>query len=285
MDYEKLTPERRAVMDRIKQYEAEGRFDEDVEDDAPAPVLMPDGVDYGNTKFFNKLIARFANRAGDRFFTKLKKQGAYYIDGVLGREYLTALKNGAIITCNHIVAADSYIVSKSIEKELPKHRLWKVIREGNYTNFPGNKFYAYLFKHAYTLPLSSNRRTMINFLSSVYKLLEKKESIMIFAEQGMWYNYCKPRPTKISAFKIAARAGVPVVPMFITMTDDEKLDGDGFPIQHYTLNIMPPIYPDKELSDSQNAEIMQSKNYELCKAKYEEFYKIPLVYEGKKDKN
>ncbi len=284
MDLEKLSPGRRAVMERIAEYEAAGRFDEDVEDDPPAPVLMPDCVDYGNTKLLNRIVARFANRAGDRFFTKLIKQGAYYLDGVTGREHLTALKNGAVITCNHFHACDSYLISKSIEKELPKHRLWKVIREGNYTNFPGNKFYAYLFKHAYTLPLSSNRRTMMNFIAAVYKLLQKKESILIYAEQGMWYNYRKPRPTKISAYKIAAHAHVPVLPAFITMEDDEKLDGDGFPVQHYTLHFMPPIYPDSTLREAKNAEIMQERNYALCKEKYEEVYKIPLEFTGPEKK-
>ena len=34
----------------------------------------------------------------------------------------------------------------------------------------------------------------------------------------------------------------------------------------------------KSLSKNENAEAMKNKNYELWKQTYEEFYKIPLIY-------
>ena len=101
---------------------------------------------------------------------------------------------------------------------------------------------------------------------------------MIYPEQGMWWNYRKPRPFKIGGFKMAYRADVPVLPTFITMTDDERLDGDGYPIQRFTLHIMPAIYPDKTLGEKLGAEKMKDEAYALCKAKYEEVYGIPLTY-------
>ena len=115
---------------------------------------------------------------------------------------------------------------------------------------------------------------MINFLSAVQTLLKRGESILIYPEQGMWWNYKKPRPYKVGAFKIAHRAGVPVVPTFITMQDDpERVDADGYPVQRHTVHIMPAIYP-----EGLTAEEMMQKTYEACKAKYEEVYGIPLVY-------
>jgi hypothetical protein len=77
---------------------------------------------------------------------------------------------------------------------------------------------------------------------------------------------------------MAYRAGVPVLPTFITMTDDERLDGDGYPIQRFTLHIMPAIYPEADLGEKLGAEKMRDQAYALCKAKYEEVYGIPLVY-------
>ncbi len=50
-------------------------------------------------------------------------------------------------------------------------KLYKVIREGNYTNFPG--FYGFLFRNADTLPLSSNKRTMIEFMKAVDTILQR----------------------------------------------------------------------------------------------------------------
>jgi 1-acyl-sn-glycerol-3-phosphate acyltransferase len=125
---------------------------------------------------------------------------------------------------------------------------------------------------------------MINFMSAVNTLLKRGESILIYPEQGMWWNYRKPRPFKIGGFKMAYRAGVPVLPTFITMTDDERLDGDGYPIQRFTLHIMPAIYPEADLGEKLGAEKMRDQAYALCKAKYEEVYGVALTY-GEGDEN
>lgn len=277
MDYSKISPQRREILERIAEYEKAGRFDEDVENDPEAPELLPENVDYLCKKFSSKISRRLANFIGDRYFLKLIKKDILVIDGVTGEEHLEALKNGAIVTCNHFSAFDNYVVFHCIRKYLPRKYLYKVIREGNYTNFPG--LYGFLFRNCNTLPLSRNRRTMINFMSAVNTLLKRGESILIYPEQGMWWNYKKPRPFKVGGFKMAYRAGVPVLPTFITMTDDERLDGDGYPIQRHTLHVLPPVYPDASLGEKLGAEKMMNEAYALCKAKYEEVYGIPLVYE------
>ncbi len=273
-----LSESRKKILARIAQYEREGKFDQDVEDDPEAPELLPNKVDYLSKKLSSKIKKRIANRVGDRYFLKQIKKGVLVIDGMEGEEHLAALQNGAVVTCNHFSPFDNYVIFHCIRKYLPKKYLYKVIREGNYTNFPG--LYGFLFRNCNTLPLSSNRRTMINFMTAVNTLLKRGETILIYPEQGMWWNYKKPRPFKIGGFKIAHRAGVPVVPMFITMQDDpEKVDGDGYPLQRHTLHIMPPVYPDKELGEKRSAEKMMEEAYAACKAKYEEVYGIPLVYE------
>lgn len=281
MDEMKLSEDRLAVLRKIEEYERQGRFDEDVEDDPEAPELLPEKVDYLCKKLSSKISRKIANFIGDRYFLDLIKKDVLVIDGVTGEEHLSALQNGAIVTCNHFSAFDNYIVFHCIRKALPKKYLYKIIREGNYTNFPG--LYGFLFRHCNTLPLSRNRRTMINFMSAVNTLLKQGESILIYPEQGMWWNYKKPRPFKIGGFKMAYRAGVPVLPTFITMTDDERLDGSGYPIQRHTLHIMPPIYPDPSLGEKRGAEKMMEEAYACCKAKYEEVYGIPLVYTTEKE--
>ncbi len=274
-----LSPSRAQVLERIAQYEREGRFDEDVEDDPPAPELLPEQVDYLCKKLSSKIKRKVANFIADRYFLKLIKKDVLVIDGVEGEEYLPVLKDGAVITCNHFSAFDNYIVFHCVRKYLPRKYLYKIIREGNYTNFPG--MYGFFFRHCNTLPLSSNRRTMINFMTATNTLLKRKESILIYPEQGMWWNYKKPRPFKIGGFKIAYRAGVPVLPTFITMQDDpNRVDGDGYPVQRHTLHIMPPIYPDASLGEKAAAQKMMEEAYAACKEKYEEVYQIPLVYEG-----
>ena len=278
MDLSKISPERRAVLDRIKEHEKAGRFDEDLESDPTAPELLPEKVDYLCEKLSSKLKRKTANFIGDRYFLGLIKKDILVIDGVEGEEHLHALKDGAIVTCNHFSPFDNYIVFHCIRKYLPKKYLYKVIREGNYTNFPG--LYGFLFRHCNTLPLSRNRRTMINFMTAVNKLLARGETILVYPEQAMWWNYRKPRPFKVGGFKMAYRAKVPVVPMFITMQDDTKrVDESGYPVQRHTLHIFPPIYPDVSLGEKAGAEKMREEAYALCKAKYEEVYQTPLVFE------
>ena len=278
MDLSKVSEGRKQVLNRIREYERQGRFHEAVEDDPPAPELTPDKVDYLNKKASSRLKTRLANAIADRYFLNLIKKDVMVIDGVTGEEYLSVLQKGAVVTCNHFSAFDNYIVFHCIRKALPKKYLYKIIREGNYTNFPG--LYGFFFRHCNTLPLSSNRRTMINFMSSVNELLKGGESVLIYPEQEMWWNYKKPRPYKVGGFKIAYRAGVPVLPTFITMQDDPaRLDGDGYPVQRHTLHILPPVYPDVSLGEKQGAEKMKNEAYEAGVKKYEEVYQKKLSYE------
>ncbi|MBE5752032.1 MAG: 1-acyl-sn-glycerol-3-phosphate acyltransferase [Clostridiales bacterium] len=277
MDEMKLSQDRQEVLARIDEYEKKGWFDKDVENDPPAPELLPEKVDYLCKKLSSKIARNIANRTADKFYLKLIKKDVLVIDAINGQENLDALKNGAIITCNHFSAYDNYVVFHGIRKALPKKYLYKVIREGNYTNFPG--LYGFFFRHCNTLPLSSNRRTMVNFMSAVNTLLTRGECILIYPEQGMWWNYRKPRPFKIGGFKMAYRANVPVLPTFITLEHDkERVDEHGYPVQHYTLHIMPAIYPNTELGEKAGSEELRDKAFAACKAKYEEVYGVPLTY-------
>ncbi len=278
MDLSIVSEDRKEVLRKIDEYERKGWFDKDVENDPPSPELRPEDVDYLGKKLSSKIKTAIANKMGRKFFEKMIKEGAVVIDGMEGGENLRLLKDtGAVITCNHFGIPDNYILYHCIQNSLKKKRLYKVIREGNYTGFGG--LFGFLFRNCNTLPLSSNRRTMVNFMSAADTLLRRGEAVLIYPEQGMWWNYRKPRPFKIGAFKIAARAGVPVLPTFVTMKDDEtKLDEHNYPLQHYTLHVMPPVYPDKTLSEKQAAEKMKEDTFALYKAKYEEVYGVPLAY-------
>ena len=42
--------DRLRVLNRIKEYEEQGRFNDDVEEDAPCAPIQPDEIDYINKK-------------------------------------------------------------------------------------------------------------------------------------------------------------------------------------------------------------------------------------------
>lgn len=274
------SPERLKVLDKIAEYEKNEWWDRDVEDDPETIPLTPDKVDYLNKKLRNKIMNKISNRLAIKFFEKQIKNNNFIIKEIKGLENYRKVESGAMITCNHFNAFDNYAVFRAIRKDLGKRNLYKVIREGNYTNFPG--FYGLLFRHCNTLPLSSNFDTMKNFMEAVKILLERGEKILIYPEQGMWWNYRKPRPMQNGAFKLAVKNNVPIIPVFITMEDSEFIDGDGFNVQAYTLHFLPAIYPNKDLTDKENIENMKQQNYNMWKEVYEDFYKIPLVYSEEK---
>ena len=266
------------VLKKIEKLEEEGKFDVDAENDPPSVELTPENVDYLKTKRTNKWKNKFANKLGERFLDAIIKDNKLIIKDVEGLEYLSEMKNGALITCNHFNPFDSFAIEKTFrDAGLNKtKKLYKVIREGNYTNFPG--FYGFLFRNADTLPLSSNRRTMVEFMKAVDTILQRGDCILIYPEQSMWWNYTKPKPLKIGAYKFAARNNVPIIPIFITMRDSNIVGDDGFPVQEYYINIEAPIYPTDGMAEKENAEEMKEKNSEVWKEVYEDFYGIPLEY-------
>lgn len=270
-------PGRLAIIEKIKRFEREERWAQDVEDDPPTIPLKPEMVDYLNEKISSRFWMKFANILARNFINSLLRKKIMILKEVKGLEnYVEMKRKGAIITCNHFNAMDNFAVYKAIEKHVYHRELVKVCREGNYTNFPG--FYGFLFKHCNTLPLSSVASTMKNFMHAVKTYLAQGRQILIYPEQAMWWNYRKPRPLTSGAFKMAAENNVPVIPFFITMRDSDIVDSDGFFVQEYTVNILKPIFPKEELSVRQNAEFMKNENYSVWKKVYEEFYGIPLVY-------
>lgn len=271
------------ILKKIEKLEEEGKFDVDAEEDPPTIPLTPDHVDYLNKKSTSKIKTIVANKIGERFLNDLIKNDRLIIKDVKGIENLQKVKSGAMITCNHFNPFDCFAIEKvfrtSGQEKVKK--LYKVIREGNYTNFPG--LYGFFFRNCDTLPLSSNKRTMVNFMQAVDKILQRGDFILMYPEQSLWWNYRKPKPLKSGAFKLASRNNVPIIPIFITMEDSKIIGDDGFPIQEYTVNIAEPIYPDERLSLKENNKMLKETNYEIWKNIYEEFYNIPLEYTTKKE--
>ena len=270
--------DRLEILEKIKQLEKEGKFDLDVENDPENIVLTPDNVYYLKSKRMNRWKAAFANKVGEKFLSEIIRNNKLIIKDVKGIENLANIEGGAVITCNHFNPFDSFAIEKTFrDAGLNKtKKLYKVIREGNYTNFPG--FYGFLFRNADTLPLSSNRKTMVEFMKAVDTILQRGDCILIYPEQSMWWNYTKPKPLKIGAYKFAARNNVPIIPIFITMRDSDIVGDDGFPVQEYYINIEAPIYPTDGMAEKENAEEMKEKNSEVWKEVYEDFYGIPLEY-------
>lgn len=264
------------LLERIADLEKKQLWHLDVEDDPETYPLMPDKVDYLNEKLSSRIMNRIANRAGEKFFEGLVANRQLIVKEIRGIEHFTAVEGGKLVTCNHFSVGDNYAVWMALREHMDGKLLYKVIREGNYTNPP--KPFGLMMKHCNTLPLSSQAATMRKFLKAVKVLLGRGETILIYPEQGMWWNYRKPRPMQEGAFDLAVLNKTPIIPIFITMEDTDTLDGDSFPVQAFTVHILPAIYPDEFLPRAARKDKMRQENYDVWVKTYEEFYQKPLVY-------
>ena len=271
--------ERLEILEKIRKLEENGIFDVDVENDPPTIPLEPDDIDYLKSSRLSQIKSKMATKMAERLVNDLIKENKLIIKEIKGIENLQSVQSGAIITCNHFNPFDSFTVEKvfRIAGQDRNKKLFKVIREGNYTNFPG--LYGFFFRNCDTLPLSSNKRTMMEFIKAIDVILKRGDFVLVYPEQSMWWNYRKPKPLKKGAFNFAARSKVPVIPIFITMEDSDLIGEDGFPIQEYTVNIGKAIYPDCNLSEKENTVMMMDKNYDVWKQVYEDFYGVKLEYD------
>lgn len=269
--------ERLKVLERVRKLEKQGAFDVDADENPKTIVLEPNKVDYLNKKMSSRIGTKIANVVATSYYEKEIKKGNFIIKEIKGIENYLSVEGGLIITCNHFSVYDNYAVWRAIKPYFKKgKKLYKVIREGNYTNFKG--LYGYFFRHCNTLPLSSNSQTMKKFLTAIKTLLNRGEKILIYPEQALWWNYKKPRPLKIGAFKLASKNNVPVLPCFITMEESNKTDANGFDIPKYTVWFLPVIYPKENLGVKENAEYMKEENYRAWKELYEKVYGVSLNY-------
>lgn len=272
-----INQEKIEIFKKIEYLEENGMFDIDPANDPETIPLQPDKVDYLGNKLSSKIGTYIANKVALKYINNLIKHKKLIIKDINGIEHINSLNSGFIITCNHFNPFDNFAIHKVIEKSnhYKKKKFYKVIREGNYTNFKG--LYGYFFRHCNTLPLSSIKRTMINFISAVNKILNNGDIILIYPEQSLWLNYKKPKPLKNGAFKFATNNNVPILPCFITFNDSNIII-DGENIQEYTIHILKPIFPNEKLNTKENIEYMKNLNFELWKNVYETTYNKKLEY-------
>jgi len=274
--------DRLRIMKKIRDYELNGRFSEDVEQDPPSREIKPGEVDYLKKKVSSKMKTKLAYFVARRFLNKIIREKQMIIKDIEGIENLKNLETGAILTCNHFNAFDSFAIQVAYEacitkgKERRKKRFYRVIREGNYTSFPG--FYGFLMRNCYTLPLASNKKAMMQFMRSTNKILQKGNLVLVYPEQSMWWNYKKPKPLQKGAFQFAVTANVPVVPCFITMQDSDIVGKDGFLVQEYTIHIGKPIKAPEIGNTQEKISHMMEENYRVWKDIYERIYQEKLVY-------
>ena len=260
-------------LKKQKEFELAGNFNQD-EDEINYDACDP--VD----ETFNYLRRRYRDRFKHFFYIRTLKKYCRKINRqlinlkVVGRTNLFGLFGGRIVTCNHISKVDSFAVRAAVGMDIKfvaaDFNNWK----GKMGNISRNTGYL-------PIPAKLNLSVMRKFNHAMEYFLRKKWSILIYPEQAMWREYKKPRPLKPGAFHYAAKYHRPIVPLFITIEDKaEHLDEEGrVNFGNYTVHILPPIYPRKDLDERENAEYLMNANFEAWRRCYERTYGIPLEYD------
>ncbi len=242
------------------------------------PVLSDEERNKILKKFFNlrkrKLSFYIKNKIAYQAVNKVAKELDPFIE-IKGLENIKKVEDGAIVTSNHFNPLDNLIVRKMILNRYHKN-IYIVSQETNLA-MPGKL--GFLFNHLNIIPICKSP-SYINdtFKPVLSKVLNKKNYVLIYPEEEMWFNYCKPRPCKRGAYQFAAECNKPIISCFTEMVELNEKDNDEFNQLKYIIHVLKPIYPDPHKSARENSIEMAEKDYKQKVAIYEKVYKQKLDY-------
>lgn len=268
---------RKAVIENIKKFAENGEFHNKVE--LNDPVLTAEQ----NREITDSYIE---NRKNISFKIKtvlgvsLAKIATKIINKdteIKGLEKIPENSGGVLITSNHFGPLENTVI-RHLTNTLHRPKLGIISQT---TNFAMKGFIGFLMNYADTIPITTDPRYLARDFLSVLKerLVEKKDAVLLYPEQEMWFNYRKPRPPKNGAYFYAAKLDVPIISCFVEIIDTERDDTPEFRKVKYVLHILDMLYPDKNKTVRENTEYLALKDYNLKKACYESVYGKKLSYE------
>lgn len=194
---------------------------------------------------------------------------------IIGLEKLLSVSGGAVITSNHFSPTENTVI-RLLAKKAGKKRI-NIVSQATNLAMPG--ILGFLMNYADVIPLSGDPHYMQrDFVSVLEQLFKRKEFVLIYPEQEMWFNYKKPRPGKRGAYYYAAKLNVPVISCFVEMKELEEKDTDEFYKIKFVLHVLDVISPDPEKSVRDNSIEMCEKDNELKREAYEKIYNKKLSY-------
>ena len=246
-------------LDTIVRLEREGRFDVDYLPKSDNFILPDSDFKFVRTNIFYRMACIFCRTVTFLFGPIL----CWLVYGlkIRGKRNIKGVK-GAICVCNHVSILDTLFVKQAVGHYRSYH-----------TGDPHNNrkgLGGYILRRAGFLSLGGSFGAQKNFAQTLEYLFKRGAIVNFYPEEALWQGYEKPRPLKIGAFKYAARFNVPVIPLFVTYEGKRR---------RTVVNIMPPVYPDADLSLRDNARKMCDECYEVWRGVYERVYGKPLQYD------
>lgn len=196
---------------------------------------------------------------------------------IVGLEKLPRELGGVIITSNHFSPLENTVIRHLVRK-MGRRRLGII---SQCTNFAMSGPIGFLMNYADTIPISREPHYLARDLMKLLKerLIEKKDAILLYPEQEMWFNYRKPRPPKNGAYFYAAKLGVPIISCFVEIKELDEDASEDFKKVRYVLHVLGVLKSDPALTVKENTEALAAADYNLKCSCYEKCYGKKLCYE------
>lgn len=268
---------REAVIENIKCNAQKGQFHNKVE--LNDPVLTPEQNREVTSSFIENRTS-IAYRVKSSIAVTMAKIATKIINKdteIVGLEKIPADIGGALITSNHFSPLENTVI-RHLTNSLKRKHLGIISQT---TNFAMGGIIGFLMNYADTIPISTEPRYLARDFLSVLKekLVDKKQMVLLYPEQEMWFNYRKPRPPKNGAYFYSAKLNVPIISCFVEMVDTDEDDTEEFKKVKYILHVLDVLYPDQSKTPKENTELLSQADYNLKKACYEKVYQKELTYD------
>ncbi len=267
---------RRSVIENIKNFAETGQFHNKVELNDPeltaAQSRQITDAYLENRKRLSFKIKTALGVALAQAATKAINKNTQ----IKGLEKIPKDLGGVLITSNHFSPLENTVI-RHLTNTLGRKKLGIISQT---SNFAMTGMVGFLMNYADTIPISTDPRYLAKDFLSLLKerLVDKKQAILLYPEQEMWFHYRKPRPPKNGAYFYAAKLNVPILSCFVEIVDLDEDDTAEFKKVKFILHILDVLYPDGNKTARENTEMLSARDYALKKACYESVYGKELTY-------
>ncbi len=267
---------RKEVIKNIKSCAESGRFHDKVE--LNDPVLTDEQSRHITDTYLESrrtLAFKIKTMLGV-FIAKSATKKINKNTEIIGIEKIPKNLGGMLITSNHFSPLENTVI-RHLTNKLGRKNLGIICQT---SNFAMSGIIGYIMNYADTIPISTNPRFLAREFLPLIKerLVDKKQAVLLYPEQEMWFNYRKPRPPKNGAYFYAAKLNVPIVSCFVEIVDLDEDDTEEFKKVKYVLHVLDVLYPDPNSSVKENTDTLSARDYDLKKACYETVYGKKLTY-------
>lgn len=190
---------------------------------------------------------------------------------VVGKKNLRAVKGrGAISVCSHTHTLDTLMVKQALGP-------FRTFHTGSYYLLKRGWF-GKLFKAGGFIPVSMKVKDIRNLQNAVGEIVKRGKIVNFYPEHALWPRYEKVRPFQAGAFRYAVKFGVPVVPLFIEYRET-ALRRFFRMKKKAVVHILPVMEAPEGNTERERAAALSDAVYAAMKAKYEEVYGKPMVYD------